>query len=80
MICLNANNMQDQSNGRSFYRDDEITVDRDGLPHYTGERPELLKEYKKRVNLMLGRLEGSGDEEEAVQRSLKKKKREHEAS
>ena len=37
--------MQDQGNGRSYYRDDEIVVDRDGLPQYTGENPDLIKEY-----------------------------------
>ena len=41
------NSMQDQGNGRSYYRDDEIVVDRDGLPHYTGENPDLIKEYKR---------------------------------
>ena len=33
----------DQGMGRSYYRDDEIVVDRDGLPHYTGASAELLK-------------------------------------
>ena len=33
----------DQGHSRSFYRDDEIIVDRDGIPHYTGEKPELFK-------------------------------------
>ena len=41
---------------------DEVTVYLDGLPHYTGEQPKLLKEYKKRVNLALAPLDGSGDE------------------
>ena len=49
MICPDA--MQDQAAGRSFYRDDDITVDRDGLPLYTGERPDSVKEYTKRVSL-----------------------------
>ena len=53
--------MNDQAGGRSYYRDDEVMVDREGLPRFTGEKPELLKEYKKRVALMLSRLEGSGD-------------------
>ena len=67
--------MNDQGAGRSYYRDDEIVVDRDGLPHYTGTNPDLLKEYKKRVTLALARLEGSGDDEEKIAESLEKKKR-----
>ena len=58
--------MEDQSKGRSFYRDDESTIDRDGLPHYIGERPERLKEYTKRVSLMLSRIEGTGEETAAT--------------
>ena len=56
--------MTEQAHGRSFYRDDEITVDRDGIPHFTGEQPTLLKEYKRRVQLGIERIDGSGDEEE----------------
>ena len=67
--------MQDQGNGRSYYRDDEIVVDRDGLPHYTGENPDLIKEYKKRVKLALARLEGSGDNSDAAKKSVEKKQR-----
>ena len=67
--------MQDQGNGRSYYRDDEIVVDRDGLPHYTGENPDLIKEYKKRVKLALARLEGSGEDEDAAKKSVEKKQR-----
>ena len=26
-----------------------MVVDRDGFPYYTGGRPELIKEYKKRL-------------------------------
>ncbi|CAK0892878.1 unnamed protein product [Prorocentrum cordatum] len=62
--------MSDQGQGRSYCRDDETVVDRDGLPHYTGLNPDLLKEYKNRVNLALARLEGSGSDEE---NSLEKK-------
>ena len=46
----------DQAHGRSFYRDDEIVVDRDGVPHFTGEKPELLAEYKKRVRLGIAQI------------------------
>ena len=69
----------DQGSGRSYWRDDEIIVDRDGVPHYTGEKPELLKEYKRRVALSLSRLEGSGDEEAYQAASLEKKKRRYRA-
>ena len=34
------------------YRDDSIFVDRDGVPHWTGEQPELFREWKKRSALM----------------------------
>ena len=50
-------------------------VDRDGLPHYTGENADLIKEYRKRVKLALARLEGSGDEATKIDASLKQKRR-----
>ena len=56
----------EQSHGRSFCRDDEITIDRDGIPHFTGEQATLLKEYRRRVKLGLERIDGPGDEEEKI--------------
>ena len=43
-----------------FWKNDEIVVDRDGVPHYTGVR--LMREYRKRVLFAYHNLEGSGDE------------------
>ena len=60
--------------GGSFWRDDEIVVDRDGIPHYTGVQPGLMKEYRRRVLFAYNNLEGSGDDEEKERRSLAKKK------
>ena len=60
--------------GGAFWRDDEIVVDRDGIPHYTGVQPGLMKEYRRRVLFAYNNLEGSGDDEEKERRSLAKKK------
>ncbi len=51
------------------HKDNEIFVDRDGIPHYTGHKIELLKEYESRVNIMYESIDG--EDAEAV---LKKKK------
>ena len=63
----------DQGHSRSHYRDDEIVVDRDGIPHYIGERPICFKEYKKRAEFAFATIQGDGktSEEQAV---YKKKK------
>ena len=58
----------------NWQRSDAITVDRDGIPHYDGVRPELLNEYKKRVLLLLGSVEASSDDEEARDTNAEKKK------
>ncbi|CAE8678310.1 unnamed protein product [Polarella glacialis] len=66
----------EQGHGRSFYRDDEIVVDKDGIPHYTGAKPELLKEYKMRATFAFKNLEGDGkDEGEAANDLLVRQKR-----
>ena len=57
-----------------YWKDDEIVCDRDGIPHYTGARPELMREYRRRVLFCYSNLEGSGDDETKEARSLKKKK------
>ncbi|CAE7864021.1 unnamed protein product [Symbiodinium necroappetens] len=62
-----------ESAGRGFWRDDEIVVDKDGIPHYTGVQPGLMREYRKRVLFAFSSLEGSGDDEEKEKRSLLKK-------
>ncbi|CAK9062808.1 unnamed protein product [Durusdinium trenchii] len=58
-----------------FWKDDEIIVDKDGIPHYTGLRPELMREYRKRVLFAFSMLEGDGDTPEKEARDLEKKKR-----
>ena len=58
---------------RHFLKDDEIIVDRDGIPHFTGAQPALMKEYRKRVLFAFQNLEGSGDDEEKEKKSLAKK-------
>eukprot|EP00913_Durusdinium_trenchii_P019561 g18388.t1 len=63
------------SGGSVFWKDDEIVVDREGIPHYTGNRPELMREYRKRVLFAYSSLEGDGDTEEKEKRDLKKKQK-----
>ena len=60
---------------RPFWRDDQIVVDKDGVPHYTGSRPELMKDYRRRVLFAWTNLEGSGDDEAKEKKSLEKKQR-----
>ena len=63
------------SGGSVFWKDDEIVVDREGIPHYTGNRPELMREYRKRVLFAYSSLEGDGDTEEKEKRDLKKRQK-----
>ena len=51
-------------------RTKKTVVDRDGIPHYTGARPELMREYRKRALFAYHMLEGDGDAEEKEQRDL----------
>ena len=57
------------------YRDDEVLVDKDGIPHFTGVRPELMKEYKRRVTFAYSMLEGEGDTETKEAKDLERKQR-----
>ena len=59
--------------GKPFWSDREITVDRDGIPHYTGASPALMKEYTRRVKFAFGGLEGEGKDAEAEAADLLKK-------
>ena len=61
---------------KPFWSDHEICMDRDGLPHYTGAQPHLMKEYRRRVLFAYGSLEGDGDtpEKEAADLSRKQKR------
>ena len=63
------------SGNAPFWKDDEIVVDREGIPHFTGSRPELMREYRKRVLFAYSSLEGDGDTEEKEKRDLKKKQK-----
>ena len=64
-----------QMPGTPFWKDDEIVMDKDGIPHFTGHRPELMKEYRKRVIFAYRMLEGEGDTPEKEARDLSKKKK-----
>eukprot|EP00435_Cladocopium_sp_Y103_P012322 s1186_g3.t1 len=57
-----------------YYRDDEVIVDRDGIPHYTGAVPGLMREYRQRVLFAFNNLEGDGKDEAEEARDLAKKK------
>ena len=57
-----------------WQRSDAIIVDRDGLPHFDGVRPELLKEYRKRVLLLLNSVDDSADDEAVRTTNIDKKK------
>ena len=48
-------------------------MDRDGIPHFTGSHPHLMKEYRKRVLFAYHNFEGSGDDETKQAADLKKK-------
>ena len=56
----------DQS-GKPFYRDD------DGIPHYTGVQPHLMREYRRRVLFAYNNLEGEGNDPTKEARDLNKK-------
>ena len=60
---------------RLFWQDDQIVVDKDGIPHYTGARPELMKDYCRTVLFAFSKLEGSGDDEAKQKKSFEKKQR-----
>ena len=59
----------------AFWKDEEIVVDRDGVPHFTGAQPALMKEYRRRVLFAFNSLEGSGDDDIKEKRSLEKKQK-----
>ena len=60
---------------KPFWSDHEITMDRDGIPHYTGAQPHLMKEYRRRVLFAYGALEGDGDTAEKEAADLEKKQK-----
>eukprot|EP00435_Cladocopium_sp_Y103_P021956 s3297_g5.t1 len=63
------------SSGTPFWKDGEIVVDRDGIPHFTGAQPYLMKEYRRRVLFAYNTLEGEGDTEAKEQADLERKRR-----
>ena len=63
------------STAGTFWKDDESLVDRDGLPHFTGVKPELIREVRKRVLFAYPSLESDGDNEEKEARDLGKKQK-----
>ena len=73
--ALGAAAMAMSQHGPLVVKDDEILVDKEGIPHYNGTRPELMKEYKRRVIFAYSMLEGEGDTEEKEQRDLEKRRR-----
>ena len=60
---------------RTFWNDSEIVVDKDGIPHFTGEQPALMKEYRRRVIFAFNSLEGDGDTEAKEKADLVKKRK-----
>ena len=53
---------------RAFWRDDEIICDRDGIPHFTGVQPHLMKEYRRRVLFAFSHLDEDEEAAEAPDR------------
>eukprot|EP00435_Cladocopium_sp_Y103_P033927 s248_g8.t1 len=66
--------MASAAGSQPFYKDEEIVVDRDGIPHFTGAVPSLMREYRQRVLFAFNNLEGDGKDEAKEQRDLQKKK------
>ena len=44
--------------GKQFWSDYEIVVDKEGVPHFTGMQPHLMKEYRRRGLFAFGSLGG----------------------
>ena len=61
------------SDFKTLYRDDEVLVDRDGIPHFSGADPGLMREYRRRVLFAYANLEGEGDDAAKEARDLQKK-------
>ena len=71
-LCVAA--AMSTAGSQPFFRDDEVVVDRDGIPHYTGSIPGLMREYRQRVLFAFNNLEGDGKDEAEEARDLAKKK------
>jgi hypothetical protein len=70
-----ANTLPDNGFGRSYCRDNEIIVDKDGIPHFNGNRVDLLRTYFQKATFSYECLEGDGNDEEAQAADLAKKQR-----
>ena len=64
---------RDGSGSTALYRDDEVLVDREGIPHYSGADPGLMREYRRRVLFAYANLDGDGDDPQKEARDLQKK-------
>ena len=40
-----------------------MVIDRSGIPHYTGAKPSLMQEYRRKVLFAYNSLEGEGNDE-----------------
>ena len=64
---------RDGSGSTALYRDDEVLVEREGIPHYSGADPGLMREYRRRVLFAYATLGGDGDDPQEEARDLQKK-------
>jgi hypothetical protein len=70
-----ATTLPDNGFGRSYCRDNEIIVDKDGIPHFNGNRVDLLRTYFQKATFSYECLEGDGNDEDAQASDLAKKQR-----
>ena len=61
--------------GKQFWSDYEIVVDKEGVPHFTGMQPHLMKEYRRRGLFAFGSLEGEGDTPQKEAADLEKRQK-----
>ena len=57
--------------GGAYWKEDEIVVDREGVLHYTGAVPGLMKGYRRRVMFAYNSLEQSRERSKVAQRLIK---------
>ena len=74
-LCVLQAMASSDATSRTFWSDSEIVVDKDGIPHFTGEQPALMKEYRRRVLFAFNPLEGDGDSEAKEKADLVKKRK-----
>ena len=54
--------------GRMDNYPDDVLLIKDGVPHYTGEKMELLKEYKRCVEILLAKADAQKEPEDRTKR------------